>query len=356
MTVLGTQVVIALYDELSYKSAAGIDAGLAMAVTGFSLDAQRAVMPSALIQPDRAHQGAGTGNLDIAGGIDLEMSAETIGFVLRHLLGTPLTSSAAAPPAPPYVHQYRMSTLPAGLLVERDWTTSGLAEVEHFLGCRIDQATFAIARDSPVTLSLDLLGARYALSAAPLVAPLTFNGHGSWYASDVSVLIDDAEISNVINATLTLSNNLDRARYGLGAGGERYDLAEGMCDASATLTALVDADLFATYLDPALDGSPIRLELRLRRGDGSGTAGNEQLRLILPQALLSLTSPPITSPMGLEVSLALEAYGTTQAAAVEAELFSPLPANPLENHLTWFTTADGSYFMAADGAYYGMLH
>lgn len=161
----------------------------------------------------------------------------------------------------PWVATHAPGALPTGLRLERDWRAAGIADrVEVFAGCRVSAATLDLPQEGAVTL---------------------------------------------------------------GTGGRRVDLPEGFCSVSGQFTALVDTDLFAACLEPALDRTPVSLALDLAHGAGDGTAANERLVVTLDPVLLELASPAIASPNGLEVTVSFTAYRAT-APGLAIALSTPL--------------------------------
>jgi len=159
--------------------------------------------------------------------------------------------------------------------------------------------------------------------AAALAAGALDLEHVGWFASDASLSLDGVPAARVKTFRLTVDNGLDTTRYTLGTGGRRVDLPEGFCSVSGQFTALVDTDLFAACLEPALDRTPVSLALDLAHGAGDGTAANERLVVTLDPVLLELASPAIASPNGLEVTVSFTAYRAT-APGLAIALSTPL--------------------------------
>lgn len=326
MPVLGSAVKVALYDEVTYKSTTSVTKGMLAYYTECSLAASRNNVQPNTISSDRSRPRPGAGNYDISGNLNVELAPETVGFFLRHVLGAPTTTGASAP----YTHTFRPTALPTGLIVEKDWTDNIASKVEHFLGCRVGQATIDIPQEGAATLSMQLQGAKYAIAAAVLDASLADPGHTGWFAPDCTVKVGGSTVTTVKSVQFTVNNNMDGGRYALGSGGERIDLPEGFADVTGSVTAIVSTDLFSGYIDKAVARTDTALEVILTFGNGlGGSAGNENLSIKLDHAQIELATPPITSPGGMEVSFTFTSYksGSTDKGMV-AVLLSPL-ANTL---------------------------
>lgn len=322
MPVLGSAVKVALYDEVTYKSTTSVTKGMLAYYTECSLAASRNNVQPNTISSDRSRPRPGAGNYDISGNLNVELAPETVGFFLRHVLGAPTTTGASAP----YTHTFRPKALPTGLIVEKDWTANIASKVEHFLGCRVGQATIDIPQEGAATLSMQLQGAKYAIAAAVLDASLADPGHTGWFAPDCTVKVGGSTVTTVKSVQFTVNNNMDGGRYALGSGGERIDLPEGFADVTGSVTAIVSTDLFSGYIDKAVARTDTTLEVILTFGNGlGGSAGNENLSIKLDHAQIELATPPITSPGGMEMSFTFTSYksGSTDKGLV-AVLLSPL--------------------------------
>src|SRR3546814_9716492 len=73
--------------------------------------------------------------------------------------------------------------------------------------------------------------------------------------------------------TLVLGNDLDSDRWCVGNGGVRHDLPEGQFIGSGSLVTYFDSP---AMMNKALNDEDLKIKITLTRGDGSGTAGNEQ--------------------------------------------------------------------------------
>ena len=326
--VLGSAVKVALYDEVTYKSTTSVTKGMSAYYTECSLGATRNNVQPNTISTDRSRAKPGAGNVDVSGNLNVEMAPESIGFYLRHILGAPTTVGTGGPPAAaPFTHTFRPAALPVGLIVERDWEGAGMTDkIEHFLGCRVGQATIDIPQEGAATLQMQLSGAKYAIAAAPLDSALADTGHTGWFAPDCAVLIGGSASTVVKSVQFTINNNLDGGRYALGSAGERIDMPEGFADVTGSITAIVDSTLFSAFIDKASARTDTSLEVTLTFGVGDGSAaGKEKLSLKLDHALIELATPPISSPGGMEVTFNFPSFrsGATDKGLV-AVLLSPL--------------------------------
>ena len=323
MSVLGSAVRVGLYDEVTYKSTTSVTMGMLAYFVENSLTANRNLVDANTISADRSRSIPGAGNIDVTGTIKTEVSPTHVWWWLKHILGAPTTSGASAP----YTHTYRPTSLPVGFICEKNWIPAGISsKVEQFLGCRINDATFDFPQEGAVTLSCSVNGAKYTIASTPLDASLNDPGHTGWFAPDVTLKIAGASSLICKSASIKIANNLATDRYCLGTGGERVDMPEGFADCTGSVTAIVDTTLFSGFIDKANSRTDTTLELICSSGTGTGaSAGNENLSIKLDHALIQLTSAPISSPNGMEVSFDFKSYksGGTDKGLL-AVLLSPI--------------------------------
>lgn len=323
MSVLGSAVRVGLYDEVTYKSTTSVTMGMLAYFVENSLTANRNLVDANTISADRSRSIPGAGNIDVTGTIKTEVSPTHVWWWLKHILGAPTTSGASAP----YTHTYRPTSLPVGFICEKNWIPAGISsKVEQFLGCRINDATFDFPQEGAVTLSCSVNGAKYTIASTPLDASLNDPGHTGWFAPDVTLNIGGSASLICKSASIKIANNLATDRYCIGTGGERVDMPEGFADCSGSVTAIVDTTLFSAFIDKAQARTDTALSLVCTSGTGTGaSAGNEKLTLTLDHALIQLTSAPISSPAGMEVSFDFKSYksGATDKGLV-ATLLSPI--------------------------------
>lgn len=324
MPVRGSDVVVAVYDEVTYGVSTGVTKGALCYLTNNNLVPKRELIRSNTISSGRARGIPGQGNMDVTGSHALEIAPETIGFWLRHILGAPTTTGASAP----YTHTFRNNAaLPVGLIIEKSWIGAGIAsKVEQFLGLRVQDATLTFPQSGAATVSLSLVGANHNVAAAVLDASLSDPGHTAFYAPAVTVKLDGTLTTIVKSASIKVANNLETDRYCLGTAGKRSDLPEGFSDVSGSVTVIVDTTLFSGWLDKAKARTDTNIEIICTAGAGTGaSAGNEKLSIKLDHALIDETSTEIKSPGGMELTLNFTGYksGATDKGLV-AVLLSPL--------------------------------
>lgn len=303
MPVRGSDAKIGLYNETTYATAPGSPDGRLCYFTEFSLSPSRENVTSNIISADRNRAQPGAGNWDVSGNINIEAAPQSVGFWLKHLLGTPTTTGASAP----YTHTFRPGTLPVGFVAEVDWSSAIASKVHQYLGCRITQAGISVPQSGFVTMSSSVAASKFAVTAAPLDATLTDPGHTGWSAADAVVKIAGTQSCLVKSANINVNNNMQTDRYTLCGGGTRYDMPEGFADVTGDITAIFDTGTH-TLIENAVARTDTTLEILLTFGTGAGTAGNEQLSIKLDHAMIALRGVPINSPAGIELTFNFNAF------------------------------------------------
>lgn len=305
--VSGSDVVVALYHETAWGVDPGTPDGRKAYFTALNVAASQNMIDDATISGGRGTRRSGRGNLDVAGNIDMVIAPTQIGFFLKHLLGTPTTTGASAP----YTHTFKPTTLPAGFIIEKDWTSKIASKVERFNGCRIASAQFNFPQEGFATASFSIAGQRYSINAAALDATLTDPGHTGFSGFQGIVKRGGSQIGGVMSMQLGVENNMDTSIYTFpangGTAGRRGALPEGRCKIRGTLEMIFED---FTLVDLALAGTETTAEVIYTHGTGAGTAGNESLSFLIDHLDIPLTSPSIETESGLKISVPFSGFAS----------------------------------------------
>lgn len=320
----GGKVVIGAYDESPYKTAN--PNGLRLPYTQFNLSPQQERERSQILTGYYGESRGVLGRQGLSGSVDSEAGPESIGFWLKHLIGTP--TSAASGGA--FKHTFQvgddLKDIPPGFMLEEDFGTvlaSATHRVLRHTGCRINTGAFNFGTSGFIGLSFDVLGAQVTPAPAPLDATLTDLGHTSWSATNVAIVLSDAAAAPILvclnTLTLTHSNDLDADEYCITGGGVRDGAARGKVGATGQAVALFDTD---ALLKQALADTDASLVVTVQRGNGSGTAGNEKLVLTYPNIAFSPSGIAVSGPRGLRQTVNFTAHRTVGEIALKAELYN----------------------------------
>ena len=298
----GTESTIALFEESTYGSDPGSPVGQKLHVTGFGLQKTQNRINSDTLSSDRSRAEPFLGNVNVAGDLSMELSAQSIGTLFKHILGANVTTGAD-----PYTHTMTIGSLPTSLLLEADYGSniSGSGRYMKYNGCRVASASFSFPQEGACTASISIVGSQATPASTALDASLDDNGHTTFSAFSASIEEGGSSIAIVKSAEIVLDNGLDNGSYVIGNGGVKSALPEGFASISGTITALFDS---ATLMNKALNDTESSLKIELSRGDGLGSAGNEFLSFEVQQLKYEPTTPPIEGPAGIEITLPFIGY------------------------------------------------
>ena len=300
----GSQATIALYEESTYATNPATPSGQQLYVTQCTLASQQNRIDANTLTSARSRSQPAAGNINASGQLVFELGAESMGTILKHALGTSADTGAN-----PYTHTLTIADLPVGLIIEKDFgaNISGSGRTEYFNGTRIQQVTFDFPVEGYATCTMDCVAAKSTLGTAALDGTLTDNGHTPFSIFSGSITEGGTAIAYVQSASITLSNELDQSVYAIGGAGVRRALPEGFATITGSVTALFES---AALLTKAIAGTESSLAVTLSRGDGLGSAGNESMSFTVQQLLFERTSPPISGPNGLLLTLPFKGYAS----------------------------------------------
>lgn len=319
--VSGANVKFAGWTESAYNTTPGTPVGNLLYVHNFALKLDEARDQDPTISGYRGEQRPVPGRRDVSGNVTVTPAPESIGFWLKHAIGTPVTTGAG-----PYVHTFTVASsgataLPAGMGFEVDFS-SRISTPGRFLvysGCRIAKSTFNFPVSGVPTVTFELKGANMdADNSATLDGTLTDNGHTGWGVKNITLVFDDGALSVCAESlSVTIDNDLDDSQFCIGNSGVRHALPEGFSRWSGAMTSWFDT---AALMNKALADTNLKAVVALTRGDGLGTLGNESLTLTIPVAVLVPTSPAIEGPKGLKLVANFSAFREATELACTAVL------------------------------------
>lgn len=305
--VRGTLTRVLGYTETPFKTP-GSD-GFVLPLTQFTPQPRQPRVQSQTLTGRRGTTRSSAGLKSVEGQWGYEMAPESLGIVLKHLVGVPTTTGTG-----PYTHVFQhaisgANALPAGLTLEQDFgagTIAAAARILRMLGCRINQGTMTLTPQGFQTMQLDILGSDWLQATTPLDATPTDVGHSGFEAPDITVTIGSPAAQICLNQlTLTIGNDLDPDKYCISGGGVRDGLVEGFAMVSGQITAFFDHE---DVINTVLSGADTSMNVTLSRGDGLGTAGNESLTIAIPALVFEAAGAPITGPRGQRIQASFMAH------------------------------------------------
>jgi hypothetical protein len=317
----GSKSKILVATETTFKSTPSPATGSAWILPFVSetFKMSRNLIDSKTIRSSRDAQKPARGNQNVAGDITFEL-APCYARLFYHALGTVSTTGAGAP----YTHTYKVSDLPAGITLEKQFLDLTPAQYFRYNGCKVNNIKMTVKPEGFIECTAAMAGALHTVTTTSFdSAPVTQN-FNPWDGFGASLQEGGTTISVVTSFDFTINNNLDETVYVLDGTGQRYSLPEGIVKVDGTLTALFDS---MTQYNKAVNNTETSLQIVLTQGDGTGgSAGNEKLTINIPELLFAPDSPVISGPTGVMVNLPFTAYYNDDAAAssVKFTLLSPL--------------------------------
>lgn len=298
----GSQSATALFEETAFGVDPGSPSGTLVYVKSNGLQSSQNLIDSETLGGSRERTAPGLGNIDAGGDIVTELSAENDGTLLKHALGSVVTTGAG-----PYVHTINTGDLPVGMVLEKDFgaNLAGPGRYEKFNGSRVGGASFKFPSEGQVEATYSTKAAKSTLGSAPLDATLTDNGHTPFTAFQATILEGGSAIATVTDAEIKIDNELDDSVFVIGGAGVRKDLPEGFATVSGSITTIFDSE---ALLVKAINGTQSSLKITLSRGNGLGSAGNESIEFLVNQLIYERTSPSIDGPGGVVASFNFKGF------------------------------------------------
>jgi len=308
----GTQAAFTLVEEATYGTTPGTPAGQKLYLTANNIQATQNLIDSNTLQANRERDAPIAGNISVAGSLDFELGAEWGGTLFKHIMGNNTDSGSD-----PYTHTMDLQDdLPAGFMVETDFGSNISGDrYRYFNGLRVASATFNFPAEGFCTGSVNVIGSNESADSSPLDASVDDEGNTPFSSFLATIEEGGGSIATVQSATINLDNGLDESSYVIGNLGVRTALPEGFATVTGSITAQFDS---VTLLDKAINSTESSLKIMLTRGDGLGSAGNEYMEFFVQQLLYERTTPAVTGPAGVIVTLPFKSYlsGSTSALQV----------------------------------------
>lgn len=228
-----------------------------------------------------------------AGDLQLEVASKGFSRIMQWILGgTPTIVQQAATTA--YLHTHVMgSLLGRSANVQKQLRDSAGTEIEtfHYRGTKVNTATFAIATDGILNLTLGLDTREERVDVAPAASSyLTSN---LFHFQQAAITVAGSAVADVSDASITVNNNLNTDRRHLGNAGLKAEQVDnGFRSVSGTFTAEFSAttlyNLFAADTAAAL--------VLTFTGPVIAGAFNEKVEITIPEIHLTGSTPTVGGP------------------------------------------------------------
>jgi len=162
-------------------------------------------------------------------------------------------------------------------------------------GFKVNTFNISFGGEDEAKLDLEFLGQKVSLNTSELVAPST-GGEGAYF-EPFQCTVTGA--SNVKNASISFTNNLDGDQYVIGDGGTRGEIPLGMIAVSGSFTALYENDdLLATAKASTTNAMSMKFEID----------ATKSVEFKLGELKLEPTGIEVGSPAGLEQTFNFKAF------------------------------------------------
>lgn len=242
------------------------------------------------------------GNIDTSGKLTVPVDGRYIGLWLKAVFGAPVTTGVG-----PYTHTYKPLPSIPSLVVEKGFTDIG--QYFKYNGVKVNSFSISVGGDGELTADIDLVGKSESLSQVEYDSSLNTLDFSRLNNFQVSIKEGGSTLSSVTECSLTIENGLDDSIYTIGSGGYRGQIPEGQVNVSGTLTALFENSALITK---AIDGTETSLEIEIDDGTNS-------LTFSIPELIFERTSPGISGPAGILLTLNFRGYFDNNADATNVK-------------------------------------
>ena len=299
---VGAKTVVGVFEEAVYGETPASPSGQRLVFESFDAKKTQNQVKSNDIRSGRTRGKSMLGSVSVTISAKINLSPEQIGIFFKHLMGSVTTTGTG-----PYQHVFTIADLPVGLLFDLDLGSviTGDGRYARYSGMKISSAKINFPKEGPVNISFDLVGRDMTTASVPLDATLTDLGHDPFDVFDVSVKEGGSAFGFFKTADIDVSNAFDEDLYVLGSGGKRVCLPEEMVDITGSVDTVFES---ADLMNKSLNNTTSSLDFDLVRGDGLGTVGNESCKFQLQHLTYGVSTPGVSGPGGISLSLPFETH------------------------------------------------
>jgi hypothetical protein len=257
-----------------------------------------------------------SGRSEAGGDITFMLNPLAHAWILRGLLGAPVTTGAG-----PYVHTFKVPAALPSYSIEKGFTD--IAQYLVYTGMTLSKLSLKVKDSGFVESTATFMGkARTASGTALDSAPTTYvDNPFALAAANIALTEGGGALAIGTEISLDIDNMLDGDNFTIASQGARGGINAGKCKVSGTLTAFF-SDL--TLFNKAKNSTESAIVITLQHGTGAGSAGNEKLVITIPEIVYSEADPQIGDSGGVLVALPFTAYyaDNANATSLMMELYS----------------------------------
>lgn len=305
---LGANTKLLLDFESAFGQNPAAKTGRIVPFNTFSVQSKQNEKDSGVITGSRNPRAKVRGNVAVDGTAVVPLEEKAIGYWLKGLFGAPATTGAADP----YSHVFKIGSASPSMLFEKQF--ADLGQYSLINGCRVNNFKVSFGGEDELTASIDLLGKSEVFSATAYQAAPAEIALSRFTNLQAVVEEDGSPIATVTKGDFTISANLDGGQYNVGGQGLRGDIPAGVYKTSGNITALFDG---TALMNKAINGTESSLKIKF-------ISGAHSLEFFFPEISYERTTPGITGPAGVLITLSFNAFYDNNAdnSAVKVTLMN----------------------------------
>lgn len=315
-----TAIMVAFEGTDNYNGTIASPVGYLMPFDSCGVLASQSKSENNTILNPRTKGKPGLGNVDVGGSVVSLLGPISAGVWLKALFGDHVKTGTG-----PYVHTFTPAEDVPSFALEKDMGKKLSANrYELFGGMKVGGIDLQFTQEGRQSITVNLKGASQAFANATLDGTATdYRLDDPWDGMSLSIKEGGVEMGIANAASLSFSNNLDESNgYTIPKesenekAGTRQSLPAQFFTSNGSITAIFSD---TTFLEKGKNNTESTLEIKLSRGTGDGSAGNESLVIALDQVVYERTSADISGPGGVMLSVNFESFGGVSAVLKNEE-------------------------------------
>ncbi len=306
-TAKGTYQKVTLVEESTWGTTPGSPSGYVIPINSYSGDVMRQnLIDNPEIRGNRNAAAPVLGNVAVSFGLDVPLHLDSVGWLTKHCIGTPVTSGSD-----PFTHISKsgfagasVGDLPAGLTMEIGFTD--IAQYLQMTGCKVDGMNVSVSPEGVSSFTFNFVGQDFTIDTST-VASGGVTEYTSTALSEFAGTIQEggASIAYVTACDFNFMNTHDTSLYVVGGAGQVAELPEGPATLTGSITALFQN---ATLLNKAINNTESSLKL-------TWTSGTHSLTFDIPEIVYEPSAPTASGDRGVLITLPFRAYFSNHADA-----------------------------------------
>lgn len=315
-----TAIMLAFEDAGKYNGDITTPAGYLMPFDSCGVLASQGKSENNTILNTRTKAKPGLGNIDVGGAVVSLLGPVSSGVWLKALFGGHEKTGTG-----PYTHVFTPAKDVPSFKLEKDMGHQlATNRFELLGGLKVAGIDFQFTQEGRQGITVNLKGASQSFANTSIDGAATeMRLDDAWDGMNLSIKEGGVEVGVANAVSVNMSNNLDESNGYLipkesegEKAGTRQALPAQFFTANGALTTIFSD---TSFIDKGTNNADSTLEIKLTRGDGTGTAGNESLVIAFSRVVYERTSPEISGPGGVMLSVNFESFGDVTATLKNAE-------------------------------------